>query len=147
MSTYGDEAAGTRIVSTKLVSTRIADTRMRKTSKPVTHRAQAWQRAKTEQRASRAMGLEAGWTIFSYLAAGMVAYGAIGWGIGKAVHIALLFPLGMVIGLALSVGFVIYRYGKQGSVEYTAASKTSGKGRRNTATTDAEQGAVERNDG
>ncbi|MBV9449352.1 MAG: hypothetical protein JO345_26000 [Streptosporangiaceae bacterium] len=125
MSTYGDEAAGTKIVSTKLVSAKTANAGMRKPSKPVTHRAQVWQRAKTEQRASRAMGLEAGWTIFSYLAAGMVAYGAIGWGIGKAVHIAVLFPVGMVAGLAISVGFVIYRYGRQGSIEPSATGKTS----------------------
>jgi hypothetical protein len=45
----------------------------------------------------------------------MVAYGAIGWGIGKAVHVGLLFPIGMMVGLAISVGFVIYRYGRQGS--------------------------------
>lgn len=56
-----------------------------------------------------------GWTVFSYLIAGIVAYGAIGWGIGKATHIGLLFPLGMVLGIAISIGYVIYRYGRQGS--------------------------------
>jgi len=65
----------------------------------------------------RAMGLSVGWTVFSYLIGGMVAYGAIGWLIGKAVHVSILFPLGMLIGLAISLGFVIYRYGRQGSVE------------------------------
>jgi hypothetical protein len=68
-------------------------------------------------RENRVRGLDTGWTVFSYLMAGMVAYGAIGWGIGKAVHVGLLFPIGMMVGLAISVGFVIYRYGRQGSAE------------------------------
>lgn len=63
--------------------------------------------------AARALGLSTGWSVFSYLIAGMVAYGAIGWVIGKAVHVSLLFPVGMMVGLAVSVGYVIYRYGRQ----------------------------------
>jgi F0F1-type ATP synthase assembly protein I len=62
--------------------------------------------------ASRALGLSTGWNVFSYLIAGMAAYGLIGWLIGRAVHISLLFPIGMVVGLAISVGYVIYRYGR-----------------------------------
>jgi ATP synthase protein I len=62
----------------------------------------------------RARGLDVGWTVFSYLIAGMLAYGGIGWLIGRAVHVSLLFPAGMLIGLAISTGFIIYRYGKQG---------------------------------
>jgi ATP synthase protein I len=62
--------------------------------------------------ASRALGLSTGWNVFSYLIAGMLAYGGIGWLIGRAVHISLLFPLGMIVGLAISVGYVIYRYGR-----------------------------------
>jgi ATP synthase protein I len=71
----------------------------------------------TQEQDSRVEGLDIGWTVFSYLIAGMVAYGGIGWLIGKAVHIGLLFPVGMIVGLAISVGFVIYRYGRQGSAE------------------------------
>ena len=64
----------------------------------------------------RAQGMDIGWTVFSYLLAGMGAYGAIGWLIGRAVHVSLLFPLGMLVGLAISIGFIIYRYGRQGAV-------------------------------
>jgi hypothetical protein len=60
----------------------------------------------------RAMGLNIGWTVFSYLLSGMAAYGAIGWLIGRAVHIQMLFPIGMLVGLAISLGFVIWRYGR-----------------------------------
>ena len=65
--------------------------------------------------------------MFSYLIAGMLAYGGIGWLIGRAVHVALLFPIGMLIGLAISIGFIIYRYGRQGAVEQP---RTAGGGRR-----------------
>jgi ATP synthase protein I len=65
----------------------------------------------------RAQGMDIGWTVFGYMVAGMIAYGAIGWLIGRAVHVTLLFPIGMLIGLAISVGYIIYRYGKQGAIE------------------------------
>ena len=55
----------------------------------------------------RAQGLDIGWTVFSYLLAGMAAYGAIGWLIGRAVHVSLLFPIGMLVGLAISIGFIM----------------------------------------
>ncbi|HEY1002131.1 MAG TPA: hypothetical protein VGD83_21070 [Streptosporangiaceae bacterium] len=72
---------------------------------------QAQKRAAAE---GRAQGLDIGWTVFSYLLAGMAAYGAIGWLIGRAVHVSLLFPMGMLLGLAISIGFIIYRYGRVG---------------------------------
>jgi F0F1-type ATP synthase assembly protein I len=54
-----------------------------------------------------------GWTVFSYLIAGMVAYGGIGWLLGHFVfHIYLLFPIGMLVGLAISIGWIIYKYGR-----------------------------------
>jgi ATP synthase protein I len=65
----------------------------------------------------RAQGLEIGWTVFSYLLAGMAAYGAIGWLIGRAVHVPLLFPLGMLAGLGISIGYIIYRFGRPQAAE------------------------------
>ena len=61
---------------------------------------------------SRAQGLNIGWTVVSYLLSGMAAYGAIGWLIGRAVHVSMLFPIGMLVGLAISLGFVIWRFGR-----------------------------------
>ena len=63
----------------------------------------------------RAQGLDTGWTVFSYLIGGMVAYGGIGWLIGRAVHVPLLFPAGMLVGMAISIGYIIHRYGRQGA--------------------------------
>jgi ATP synthase protein I len=65
----------------------------------------------------RAQGLDVGWTVFGYLISGMLAYGLIGWLIGRAAHVELLFPIGMLVGLAISIGFIIYRYGSQAIVE------------------------------
>jgi F0F1-type ATP synthase assembly protein I len=65
----------------------------------------------------RAQGLEVGWMVFGYLLAGMAAYGLIGWLVGRAVHVALLFPIGMLIGLGISIAYIIYRFGRQQGAE------------------------------
>ena len=71
----------------------------------------------------RALGLGTGWTVFSYLIGGMAAYGGIGALIGRAVHVWMLFPVGMLVGLAISLGYIIYRYGRQDAV---ARKETTG---------------------
>jgi ATP synthase protein I len=71
----------------------------------------------------RALGLGTGWTIFSYLIGGMAAYGGIGWLVGQWVHVSMLFPIGMLVGLAISLGYIIYRYGRQDAV---ARKETTG---------------------
>jgi ATP synthase protein I len=53
-----------------------------------------------------------GYTVLSYLIAGMLAYGGIGWLIGHFTNVPLLFPAGMLVGLAISVGWIVYRYGR-----------------------------------
>ncbi len=53
-----------------------------------------------------------GWSVFSTLLSGMVAYGGIGWIIGHFTHISLFFPIGMLVGVAISLGWVVYRYGR-----------------------------------
>jgi ATP synthase protein I len=53
-----------------------------------------------------------GWTVLSYLVAGMIAYGGIGWLVGRAVHSDVILPVGMLVGLVLSIGLVIHRYGR-----------------------------------
>jgi ATP synthase protein I len=76
--------------------------------------------ARTRKQAAargRAEGLETGWTVLSYLLAGMAAYGGIGWLIGRAVHVPLLFPIGMLVGLGISIGYIIHRFGRQQALE------------------------------
>ena len=74
----------------------------------------------------RAQGLDVGWAVTGYLISGMIAYGGIGWLIGRAVHVSLLFPIGMLIGLGISIAFIIYRYGKQGAVSRAPRKETTG---------------------
>ena len=87
-------------------------------------------RAEFSQRAAaaegRAEGLNIGWTVFSYLLSGMAAYGIIGWLIGRALHLSLLFPIGMLIGLGISIAFIIYRYGRQGGLGGKASPQERG---------------------
>jgi hypothetical protein len=48
--------------------------------------------------------------------AGMIFYGAAGWALGRwVVHSTLAFPLGMVVGLALSITLIILRFGRSGA--------------------------------
>ncbi len=54
----------------------------------------------------------AGWSVFSYLISGMAVYGAAGWLIGRWTHLSFLFPVGMLVGLAIAIAAVIYRYGR-----------------------------------
>ena len=53
-----------------------------------------------------------GMTITSYLISGLLAYGLIGWLIGRAVHLPILTAAGMLVGLGISMALIIYRYGR-----------------------------------
>jgi len=50
-----------------------------------------------------------GWQILSYMLGGMILYGGIGWLIGHFTGIAILFPLGMILGIGLSIALIIFR--------------------------------------
>jgi F0F1-type ATP synthase assembly protein I len=67
----------------------------------------------TGPEATPGMGRGAGWEVFSYLIAGMVAYGGLGWVIGHFAHVQILFPIGMLVGLAISLCWIVYKYGRQ----------------------------------
>jgi hypothetical protein len=54
----------------------------------------------------------AGWTIFSYLISGMLAYGLLGWLLATLTHIRLLIPLGALAGLLVAIGGIVYKYGR-----------------------------------
>jgi len=51
-----------------------------------------------------------GWRYFSYMIGGMVFYGGVGWLIGRWTGIPILFGLGMVLGIVLSVVMIILRF-------------------------------------
>jgi ATP synthase protein I len=78
---------------------------------------------------NRAAGLDVGMTVTSYLIGGLIAYGFIGWLIGKAAHVGWTFPAGMLLGLVISTGYVIHRYGRAPS-DTTAGDDPRGNPRR-----------------
>jgi ATP synthase protein I len=50
-----------------------------------------------------------GWRILSYMLGGMALYGGIGWLIGRWTGISVLFPLGMILGIGLSIALIVFR--------------------------------------
>lgn len=54
----------------------------------------------------------AGYRIFGYLLSGMLFYGALGWLLSRVTHVAMLFPVGMLVGLVLGIVLIVYRYGR-----------------------------------
>jgi ATP synthase protein I len=60
------------------------------------------------------LNASSGYTYLSYLIGGMVIYGGIGWLIGRWTHLPVLFPIGMLTGLALSVALIIFRVTRSG---------------------------------
>jgi fatty acid desaturase len=54
----------------------------------------------------------AGWSIFSYLIAGMVAYGLIGWLLAWLTHIPMLTAAGALVGLVFAIGGIVWKYGR-----------------------------------
>jgi F0F1-type ATP synthase assembly protein I len=70
-----------------------------------------------------AAGLETGLSVASYPIGGIVAYGFIGWLVGKAIHAGWPLPAGMILGLAIGTAYIIYRHGtKTGSERASAAT-------------------------
>ena len=56
-----------------------------------------------------------GWQILSYMLGGMILYGGIGWLVARWTGIAVLFPVGMILGIGLSIALIIYRFTRSGS--------------------------------
>jgi ATP synthase protein I len=54
----------------------------------------------------------AGWSVFGSLLAGMLFYGAAGWLVSRLAHLPILFPVGMLVGLALGIVLIVFKYGR-----------------------------------
>ena len=53
-----------------------------------------------------------GWRVVSYLIGGMALYGGIGWLIGRWTHIAVLFPVGLLVGMVLALLLIVFRFAR-----------------------------------
>jgi F0F1-type ATP synthase assembly protein I len=51
-----------------------------------------------------------GWQILSYMLGGMLLYGGIGWLVSRWTGIEVLFPVGMILGIGLSIAMIIFRF-------------------------------------
>jgi hypothetical protein len=72
--------------------------------------ASRWNGGKPEEAtAGRGAGSEA----FSYIVAGLLAYGGIGWLVAHFTHMELFIPIGMLVGIAISLGWIVYKNGHQ----------------------------------
>lgn len=56
-------------------------------------------------------GSEQGLRVLSYLLAGMLFYGAAGWLGDRLLDTQFLMPIGIVLGMALSIFMIIRRFG------------------------------------
>ncbi|WP_019629361.1 AtpZ/AtpI family protein [Actinomadura atramentaria] len=54
----------------------------------------------------------AAWSIPSYVLSGMAVYGGIGWLLDHWLGTSALFPIGILVGLALALYLVYHRYGR-----------------------------------
>ena len=53
-----------------------------------------------------------GWSVFSYLIAGMVFYGLVGGLAAWLTHTPVLAPVGALVGLFVAIGGVVWKYGR-----------------------------------
>lgn len=56
----------------------------------------------------------AAWSIPSYILSGMAVYGGLGWLLDRWLGTSALFPIGILVGLALALYLVFHRYGRTG---------------------------------
>ncbi len=54
----------------------------------------------------------AAWSIPSYILSGMAVYGGLGWLLDRWLGTSALFPIGVLVGLALALYLVYHRYGR-----------------------------------
>ena len=50
-----------------------------------------------------------GWAMLSYMIGGMALYGFVGWLVARWTGWPVLFPIGMLFGLASSIALIIFR--------------------------------------
>jgi len=74
-------------------------------------RASRWNGGQPEGASATSRGT--GSEVVSYVIAGLLAYGGIGWLVAHFTHIQLFFPIGMLVGVAISLGWVVHRYGRR----------------------------------
>lgn len=57
-------------------------------------------------------GMDTGLRIISYLVAGLIFYGGLGWLADFWLHTTMWLPIGIILGAVLGIYTVIKRYGQ-----------------------------------
>ncbi len=57
-------------------------------------------------------GIDQAMTVLSYLIAGLVIYGGVGWLLDRWLHTTFWLPLGIIVGAAGGVYVIIRRFGR-----------------------------------
>lgn len=65
----------------------------------------------SEEKPSQQRGTEDGMVVLSYILAGLLFYGGLGWLGDHLWKTSWLLPLGLILGLACSTYLIIKRYG------------------------------------
>ena len=60
---------------------------------------------------NKATGMDQGIRVLSYLIAGMVFYGGLGWVGDQLLQTRFLLPIGIILGMAGAIFLIIRRYG------------------------------------
>ncbi|MFC7621792.1 hypothetical protein [Microlunatus sp. GCM10028923] len=66
---------------------------------------------KDRQRSDKATGTDQGLRVLSYLIAGMLFYGGLGWIGDQLLKTRFLLPIGIILGAAGAIFLIIRRYG------------------------------------
>jgi F0F1-type ATP synthase assembly protein I len=67
-------------------------------------------------------GADTGWTIIGTMLSGMAIWGGAGWLLDRWLDIKVLLPVGIILGMAVSIYMVVVKYG--GVPEQSAGHRT-----------------------
>ena len=67
-------------------------------------------------------GADEGWAVLSTLISGFVVFGGIGWLLDRWWDTHLMVPIGVIVGMALSIYAVVMQFGRPDAVSRDAAS-------------------------
>lgn len=65
----------------------------------------------SEKQFNEATGMDQGLRVLSYLIAGMIFYGGLGWIGDQLLKTQFLMPIGIILGMAGAIFLIIRRYG------------------------------------
>lgn len=75
-------------------------------------------------------GADTGWAVIGTMLSGMAIWGGAGWLLDRWLGIQVLFPVGIILGMAVSIYMVVVKYGGPPPPSERARTRTTPGGRR-----------------